>query len=155
MAAPGYDVVGPPSVIIPVPSLNNSDDTNWPPHLPPPPSFFFPYKSDSKTTFLAPLISSSKYHLPQLFFRSCIALQPLPTNNVTHLQEQRKDPKWSCQDDSLLLPRTEPSNEDLSACWHVADKIQLQVFLLLMSEMALFMVLIVPLPFTVKRKLFT
>ncbi|CAN8101462.1 unnamed protein product [Discula destructiva] len=29
------------------------------------------------------------------------------------------------------------------------------VFLLLMSEMALFMVLIIPLPFTVKRKLFT
>jgi len=31
----------------------------------------------------------------------------------------------------------------------------LQVFLLLVAEMTLFMVLIIPLPFTVRRKLFT
>lgn len=48
----------------------------------------------------------------------------------------------------------------LSRSWSRADTMDLltlhdQVFLLLVAEMALFMLLVVPMPFTVKRKMFT
>jgi len=49
----------------------------------------------------------------------------------------------------VLVRQLHPPN------WLASDWYLLQVFMLLMAEMALFMLLILPLPFAVKRRMFT
>jgi len=71
--------------------------------------------------------------------------------------------KHICKDDALLQPRKSTSSIPSTAVGSSLQQhlestlltLPIQVFLLLVAEMALFVLLIIPLPFTIRRKMFT